>query len=642
MDKSNPATGGYIAPLDGLRAVAILAVLLFHVESPLFKGGFVGVDVFFVISGFIITKGIAAELDRGRFSYRGFFARRLARLVPALLATITASAAAGYFLLTPRQLVEFGNSALAAAFSVSNIFFYFHTGYFDGNSALKPLLHTWSLGVEEQFYLVWPLIAILAYRLARLRGLVGAMAALGVVSLIAAIVAEPRAPEAVFYLTPFRVFQFSLGAVVGATGLRLSGIPATAATVVGFAAILLVSMLAPGAGSVSLDMLLPCVGAALFLLGLSSPVARLGFGNAVATAIGRRAYSVYLVHWPLIVFTRPVWTKQPEWIAVPALIAASFALGEILHRAVEERFRFHGAVPSPARKRRLLGVGAAQAVVVAVCVIFPLSGGLPFRFDENVVALVEATQLERAEIAKTSDYGRCILNTGIPLASFDPAYCVAVDPAKPTIAVLGDSFGIDTVTGLRDRFGSRYHFANASYASCPPFQPGPFKAGPPDCEPFNRLRLDLVAKSGIRTVLLTGNWTPGQEVPLAETVAGLRQKGLTVYVVGVRAAFDGNVPDLVVELGNVGTANDVLREHLLPNRAAFDQTMKAAVEKAGGIYLPVLTAQCGLTCPATAPTGELAYIDTMHLSRAGMGLLADTILERTGGGFRIPPSTPSR
>jgi peptidoglycan/LPS O-acetylase OafA/YrhL len=155
----------YRSDVDGLRAVSIVLVLLFHVGSSLFKGGFVGVDVFFVISGYLITGIIFREIDNKRFSFLWFYERRARRILPALVTVILATSFAGYFLLYPDMYERFGNSALAALAGTSNFYFLHHTGYFDAPAQSMPLLHSWSLGVEEQFYLLWPLSMLLASRL---------------------------------------------------------------------------------------------------------------------------------------------------------------------------------------------------------------------------------------------------------------------------------------------------------------------------------------------------------------------------------------------------------------------------------------------------------------------------------------------
>ena len=157
----------YRPEVDGLRALAVLAVVFFHVDLPWFRGGFVGVDVFFVISGYLITRLILGELEAGRFSFARFYGRRARRLFPAMFATLAATFVASVFVLSPTHLEELALSLVHTLFSISNVLFWTLSGYFDTGAGAKPLLHTWSLGVEEQFYLVWPAAVFLAYRFRR-------------------------------------------------------------------------------------------------------------------------------------------------------------------------------------------------------------------------------------------------------------------------------------------------------------------------------------------------------------------------------------------------------------------------------------------------------------------------------------------
>jgi len=220
----------YQPHIDGLRAIAVLSVLIFHLNESWLPGGFVGVDIFFVISGYLITKLIIREIDQsGGFSFKGFYVRRVRRLFPAMAATFALSLVAAYFILSPAHVIEFAKSLISAIFSVSNIYFWNTAGYFDSDSSFKPLLHTWSLAVEEQFYLIWPLLLFLIYRCLGKAALIVAVIAISLLSLALNLaVFENRAEimtwwnasfdreldldATAFYLLPFRVFELGIGA----------------------------------------------------------------------------------------------------------------------------------------------------------------------------------------------------------------------------------------------------------------------------------------------------------------------------------------------------------------------------------------------------------------------------------------------
>ncbi|MER9188286.1 acyltransferase family protein [Mesorhizobium australicum] len=200
--------------IEGLRAVAVLSVILFHLGVTWLPGGFLGVDVFFVISGFLITTNILRDLERDRFSFKEFYLRRFLRLFPALATTALATLVASFILLPPDEVMDLARSAVAAIFSVSNIYFWSKVGYFDTAAHLKPLLHTWSLGVEERFYLIWPATLVATLRLFGPRTALWVVGCAGIASMVAALVTVGSSPSTAFYLMPFRMFEFALGIVV--------------------------------------------------------------------------------------------------------------------------------------------------------------------------------------------------------------------------------------------------------------------------------------------------------------------------------------------------------------------------------------------------------------------------------------------
>lgn len=229
--------GGFIPSIEGMRALAVLMVLLFHLDIYLLGGGYLGVDLFFVISGFIITRNILADQYHGRFSLREFYVRRFRRLFPALLVTVLFTLLAGAIILPPAELAATAASAVYALFSLANIHFWLGSGYFEAAAESQPLLHTWSLSVEEQFYLFWPaLLLILAHTQRLLVLIVPILSA----SLLTGIFLQNEHPEAVFYLLPFRLPQLMAGAVIAALSLRLDGTSGNLAVLIGSAGFFIV------------------------------------------------------------------------------------------------------------------------------------------------------------------------------------------------------------------------------------------------------------------------------------------------------------------------------------------------------------------------------------------------------------------
>jgi peptidoglycan/LPS O-acetylase OafA/YrhL len=205
----------YRPEIDGIRAIAVLGVLLFHAGFQAFSGGYAGVDVFFVISGYLITRNILVAIDAGRFSYVEFFINRMRRLFPALLTTVAASFLVGALLFSPPYMQRLAEAAIVSVLAPSNVYFWSDTGYWDIQTSLKPLLHVWSLSVEEQFYFVWPPLLLIASR-AKNKGVarILLLTTLGLSSLLAAGYLSLHHPRAAFYWMPWRAFEFMIGAAV--------------------------------------------------------------------------------------------------------------------------------------------------------------------------------------------------------------------------------------------------------------------------------------------------------------------------------------------------------------------------------------------------------------------------------------------
>lgn len=334
----------YLADIDGLRAIAVLAVVLFHLKISGFDGGYVGVDIFFVISGFLISGLIRDRVEGGNFSFSDFYARRVSRLIPAVLTTVGATAVAGIFILQPDTLGAFALSAAAAVLSAANFVFYFESGYWDASAELKPLLHLWSLGVEEQFYLFWPAFIIFMTKTSGATYKWG-LAALFLFSFGACVYYTPIDSAATFYLLPFRVWQFALGALalelwrqhplteISRQILRSLGLALCCFSIVTFSE----NTVFPGWLAV-----IPSLGAALVLMSAHETSGSVWLSNALARWLGRLSYALYLVHWPPIALYRHHSLSEltPEVTAGLTLITLILAM--ILHYGVEQRFYRRG------------------------------------------------------------------------------------------------------------------------------------------------------------------------------------------------------------------------------------------------------------------------------------------------------------
>lgn len=355
--------------MDGLRAIALAAVLLFHLGVPYVPRGFIGVDIFFVISGYLITKNIRFGLEAGNFSILRFYRGRIMRLFPALLVTVLLSTLAAALVMTSQNAMDYGASAVSALLAYSNYYYLSHVGYFDAAAETKPLLHTWSLSVEWQFYAIWPLAMMGLMKWSRDRGAVPALLVTCLASM-AANVFWVSETATTFYSTPFRVFEFTIGAL--AVWLEnFATIRKHPSVLLAFGlACILAPILTQGiAGAAPLQYgLVPCVGAALVILtGGRSPLGRI-LTNPVAVFFGRVSYSTYLVHWPLITIYSYLMFRKPELVEALFLGATAVILGVVLYYAVELPF-WKGKLSEwrGARLGSLAKVGiAAFALIVSI------------------------------------------------------------------------------------------------------------------------------------------------------------------------------------------------------------------------------------------------------------------------------------
>ena len=419
----------YRPEIDGLRALAVLPVIFYHLSASLVPAGFLGVDVFFVISGYLITGLLVAELKGNRFNLWRFYERRARRILPALFLVVAASVLPAAWLMLPGQHAGFGWAILAAISFLSNHLYYHSTGYFMPSADVMPLLHTWSLAVEEQFYLFFPPILCAAWRW-RENGLVAVVALLGLTSLIVFIMPLQQDPAAGFYLLPGRAWELMAGALVALMPPLLGGLLAEAATIAGLLMVV-VAYGQLGGMQVLYDFptLLPVCGAALFLWsGGQSQV-----GQAIAVEplrkIGLISYSAYLWHWPLLAFWRLSGGTEVTVANGALFIIGTLALATLTYQLVERPFRDRSATALfPTRALSpFLGTCTVALTLFAVMPLIPSAIGI--RSGPTSAAAIEA----RLQI----NYGLNIACEGA--FTLDPA-CRTSD--RPLILLWGDSFAM--------------------------------------------------------------------------------------------------------------------------------------------------------------------------------------------------------
>jgi peptidoglycan/LPS O-acetylase OafA/YrhL len=425
----------YRPDVDGLRSIAVLLVVLFHGQftlkgTPFLPSGFLGVDVFFVISGYLIFGIVHKEIGASEFSYRRFFERRFRRIVPALAVVLLACLVQAWIILSPAQMAEFSMSGAAASLFLSNIWFWSQAGYFDKAAELKPLLHTWSLGVEMQFYILFPLILVALRKrsLPQVRMWLGGLAC---ASFLVCLLTTPVSSDTSFYWLPFRAWELIVGALAATFYVRIGWLFASAASLCSLSMILLPSTLTTAiSGHPGMITLLPVFGAAALLcLGANGSLISKMLSWRPLVWGGVLSYSFYLWHWPLLAFLRLTSEGEPSSSqkAVAIFVALGFACLS------------YWFVESPGRRQanfRWLksAVAGATIVMLVVAAASAMTNGLAFRFGE---AGWINTRLERGFFVNGQDcfHSNCVIGA-------------KVGPLK--VILKGDSHAGVFVTSLND------------------------------------------------------------------------------------------------------------------------------------------------------------------------------------------------
>ncbi|PCK08879.1 MAG: hypothetical protein COA42_06905 [Alteromonadaceae bacterium] len=385
----------YRADIDGLRAIAVIIVIMFHYGLGSFSGGFIGVDVFFVLSGYLIGSIIFSQLQKGRFDFSTFYFRRIRRLFPVYLVVMVSTFLLAYMLMLPQDFKKFGQSLFASTVYISNILFYLKAGYFDSASHLKPLLHTWSLSVEEQFYMVFPLVAWIFSRFSP-RNLFALFGVLTLVSFGAAALYIEKDASAVFYLYPFRAWEMFFGTLLAINfvpPLRnqlLNNITAAA----GILLILVPNFLYDASTSFpGINALAPCFGTVLIIYsGTHSQgwVHQL-LATKVPVFIGNISYSLYLWHWPIYVLYTYILPNEAEASDIWIMAAATFILSVLSWRFVETPFRL-GKIKYTDRHSVIFASTAVLSLVfMAGGYYIYKSDGIPQRLEGKTAAFAHAS-----------------------------------------------------------------------------------------------------------------------------------------------------------------------------------------------------------------------------------------------------------
>ncbi|GGC08438.1 acyltransferase [Novosphingobium endophyticum] len=501
----------YRKDIDGLRAVAVGGVVIYHAFPAVLPGGFVGVDVFFVISGFLITSIIASDAEASRFSIGGFYERRFRRILPALAFMLAITTCAAVVILPPGELKQYGQSLLAVAAFGSNVLFWHEGGYFDGPAGDKPLLHTWSLAVEEQFYIVWPLIAAALIALGHRRLLKQFVWAAVLVSLAASEIVVRLWPSQAFYLIPYRAWELGFGALlaVGALPslrgrLQREGAAWAGLALIAFPMLIYTEDLPfPGLSAVP-----PCLGTLLLIHAGQGAPTRAGqmLSWRPVLFVGLTSYSFYLWHWPVLVLLHIALNRPLHAPEAAMAVLAAFALAAFSLRFVEQPFRERGAIRLS--RRAALGASGSMLTMFAAA---GAGGWVANGFEAFVSPQVAAA--EHATKSVNIYRARCH-NDGHTAALSAPADCMAGTGQMGggyQVLLWGDSHADHLMPGLAGLARSEGFAIRQSTASgCSPLAILSSSSDPrhPSCAKVHRATLDeAAAQPALGAIIVSARWS---------------------------------------------------------------------------------------------------------------------------------------
>jgi peptidoglycan/LPS O-acetylase OafA/YrhL len=622
----------YEPEIDGLRALAVMVVVLYHAGFKGFDGGFVGVDIFFVISGYLISRNILSDITAGTFTFRDFYLRRARRIFPAMFATMLLCAIAGFFIFSPLDLERLGASIVYASAALPNIFFWQESGYWDTSKQFKPLLHFWSLGVEEQFYFVWPFLLLWLHRKIPPndgnRILFRFILGLSVISLLLSQYVLTKDSTAAFYLTPFRMFEFGIGAMlIWANPFfdRFSNRVKEALLLFALTAIILSvrkyseTMAFPG-----FTALVPTLAVAVIIGARKARFTGMLLRNRAAVSIGLISYSLYLIHWPILVFANYYSLEDFSKLETAGLVLVSVAMAYGMYHFIEQPFRKPASGPAflfkPAHFSLLMGF-----LVIALAVPSALtwknegwSGGK----SRELAVISRNVQMGLAE--RQQYLLDCLRARG--------GHCKRNDTKKNYI-ILGDSYGEDVGIALFNAYPD-YKFSFQTAGGCKALlDAAEDQKHPPARERCKSLQEKIFRNerdwSKYDAVLLSMAWDDKDPPRIAPTIDYLKTHGAKrVIVVGPKVRLKVFTSEILARsTGFEDFVTLVQREMDVMSAMKLKEMIAASTHKEGAEFFDITEAQCpGKTCTVLIPgTLEPVIWDNGHWSVAGSKYIGSII-----------------
>lgn len=610
----------YRSDIDGLRAIAVLSVIFFHADLAWFSGGFVGVDIFFVISGFLISSLILNDLRSNRFEIKAFYLRRARRLGPSLFVVLSSTLIAGFLLFDSGRFFELGKGLLSSVLFGSNWLFALQTNYFDAQSELNPLLHTWSLGIEEQFYLIWPLVLIILYKLyhCSLKSVSGILIGLTVLSFSLNVwLIQKGHSDAAFFNTFGRIWELLIGATVAVLidRITVSSAMAKFLRILGISAIALSIYYYDGATPFpGVAALLPVLGTAL-ILSMSQDQNNIVFRSlslAPMVFVGKISYSLYLWHWPLLVFGHLIWPHL-SLVGTLSILGVAIFLATLSTYGLEQPIRSGKWVKS--NRSLLFGSLSLSALLLTAAAFSISSNGMPNRWDYESINQRSINY----DLGKMLGAGECFIDNRHPWTTLQENECFSVEKERTNILVIGDSFAAQLMHGLKIHFPA-VHYSQGTVSSCRAmvnFWPHPYDLKWP-CPKANEMIFEeILYELAFDAIFLISDWQYEQNdgPRVKETIDYIQSVTDTpIFVMGNVPVYEGDFTnDLRVHKYSRHRLS--IAPEMRNDIAQMDDYFKKNIDDA--TFISLLDNYCeNTTCPLITASGDLVNFGN-HLTEWG-------------------------
>lgn len=600
--------------IQGLRAIAVLSVVIFHINPILLSGGYIGVDIFFVISGYLIMGFIWRDLKQEKFTLLNFYTKRVYRLFPALFVTVLLSSIAAYFILLPSESEIYLKSMVSTLVYFSNFYFYTEANYFNDAMTFYPLLHTWSLSVEEQFYMLFPLILMVIYR-KKMKQVWSILVLLGLLSLMLSQWYVNEDASFAFFSSPTRFFQFIIGGLIAIYLQKYEAIKkgSDIGVLLGLGIIFYTlyfyteKTLFPG-----INALLPSFGAGFVIyFGINARYTKLFLENRIINLIGNASYSIYLWHWPLLVFYKLKWSPSLSVKEQMMLLLTSILMGIVSWYFIENKFRKTNK-KHVSLKSILKVVSISLLMAILTVFIFSYHPSKTLRYQKKAAQYLKFN-------TDTFRAGTCFLTSKYNDVKFyDKKECVAYQEGKTNYLLLGDSHAAHFYSALAHVMKEDETLTQITTSGCNPLLP---YRGAKRCVGLNKWAYEeLIREKHFDVIVLSALWFNIHKKDFQYSLSKLAKYTDKLVVFGPSMSYKQPLPRLLLNLKKGEDSRQIYKSAGLYDKlASMDHMLQGYVGKMDHVkYISILDTVCNKKgCKTITPDGTPINFDDSHLTHEG-------------------------